>query len=154
VWIIFYKNSVSLNVYSRLKFFTWLQFILTFPNSRQVDPLGKADDPSSLLGMITMKMGIRKDRQSFEWHVCLHHFIFIYFLPQYSMMICLWLIQCSRCTKWAHEGCTTYRGFDSYFLWQLPKLILIFQISFALLEWSIRFIQGSRVKRMISLFLI
>jgi len=143
VWIIFYKNSVnsvnSLNVYSRLKFFTWLQFILTFLNSRQVDPLGKVDDPSSLLGMITMKMGIRRDRQSFEWHVCLHHsfhFYLFFTTIQYDDLFMTDPMQSLHCT--------TYRGFDSYFLWQLPKLILIFQISFALLlEWSIRFIQGS-----------
>jgi len=51
VWIIFYKNFVSLNVYSGLKFFTWLfLLILIFPNSRQIGSLGKpgrgkADDP-------------------------------------------------------------------------------------------------------------
>ena len=85
MWMIFYKNSVSLNVYLRLKFFTWcfksFYLMLTYSNFSKFAlgiSFGQSRWRQSRWGqngwsilftcyMITMKiLGIRRDRRPFE----------------------------------------------------------------------------------------
>ena len=153
--MIFYKNSGSLNVYSRLTGFSL--GASTYSNlskfalgsflwaKRMIHPLysyiwlqwkywkyGGTDDFSSV-------------RKAFKSHFCL-------FLPQCNMMICLWLIQYSHFIQWAHEDCTTYKGISSYFV-----MIAKTDSNFLNIIYIARAIHslcpGESDKQMVSLFL-
>ena len=137
MWIIFYKNSVSLNVYSRLKFFTWcfksFYLILTYSNFSKF-ALGMSFGQSRLgqsrwgqngwsivvftCYMITMKiLGIRRDRWFFECTkgTCL---VYISFLFSFYHNVVWWFVydwSSAIIVPNAYEGCITYREFDSHF---------------------------------------
>jgi len=136
--MIFYKNSLILNEYSRLKFFIYLllKLILTFPNcqvgAKQVPNNFEQSEWPILFTQYVIAnpmwskiSGRRRDRRSFKWTKSTWLFTFIsllfFFTTQYDK--CFWRIHrptvqrldSVQCTKWAHKGCSMYRGFGGYF---------------------------------------
>ena len=94
-------------------------------------------------------LGIRKDRLSFECMkgMCLFTSHFCLFFDQYDDLFMTDPVQSLH--QMGPRRCTIYRG---SFCDDCQNWFLIFLILFTLLEWSIRFIQGNRVKRMVFSF--
>jgi len=86
-----------------------LQLILTLPNSRQVDSLGKADDPSSLLGIWLQwkywECGGTGDLSSIrKARVRYISLLFTFCYNAVWWFVYDWSSAVHHCTKWAHEG--------------------------------------------------
>ena len=122
--MIFYKNSLTLNVYLKLNFFTyWLKLILTFPNSLQ-DSLGKVDGGKANVLSSMMHWKYREDAKTDNLsskrkvlRLFTFHFCFFFHNAWYMF----WKIQ--RLTVRRFNAISTpnglikahYRGFSSYF---------------------------------------